>query len=105
MSDTYTVVLSGPLAQRSPVLRALQVAGITADPADETAHGHDISDPTVGWVTCRADHPDRAVEVVTPLGWGLRSHFPTPPVPEAADDMGTRLARLEAAMAEKGILS
>ena len=85
MSDSsdYTVLLSGPLAQKSPLLASLERAG--ADLSDGQEHdGHwrhvyqDDEDPTVGWVRVRHHDVNEVVEHATRADWRHRASWNTP---------------------------
>lgn len=82
VSDTdWTVVLSGPLAQRQVVLAALDRAGLRLEGADShrgVFYGLPDSDPSVGWVGARHRDVNEVVDVAKRAGWTLRLHWPTP---------------------------
>ena len=76
-SPDWTIVVSGPLAQRADVLAILD----RLEPDDTPrGHPHGLSDgdPSVGWVTCRHANVDTIVDLVAPSGWVLRAHWNTP---------------------------
>ena len=78
----WTVVVSGPLAQKGPLLASLERAGvdISDQPDRNPQYGLEAPDPQTGWVTCRTTgHVDQVVEHASRAGWGLRAHWPTPP--------------------------
>lgn len=83
MSDRsdWTCVLSGPVAQRGPLLSGLAQTGANIDeqPARNPSHGLPADDPTVGWVTVRHPDIDTVAAHAAQAGWSLRSHWPTPP--------------------------
>lgn len=77
----WTVVLSGPLAQRPVVLSALERAGLTLEPSGNSRgyhYGLPDDDPSVGWVAVRHEDVNDVVEHVARSGWQLRLHWPTP---------------------------
>lgn len=77
----WTVVLSGPLTHRGPLLASLQQAGITVEP-DQGPRGNPYGlpddDPTLGWVACRHTDLNDATAASVRCGWALRMHWPTP---------------------------
>ena len=84
-ASDWTVVLSGPLAQKTVVLAALdQAGGDLTEPQQPDAHWAtvygDTPDATVGWVTCRVQdvNNDAVSGAVGRAGWRLRAHWHTP---------------------------
>jgi hypothetical protein len=80
MSDSdWTILLSGPLAQRGPLLAALDRAGadVSWQPPSHPSYGLETDDLT-GWITVRHADVDAAVEHTQRAGWALRMHWPTP---------------------------
>ena len=75
MSD-WMLALSGPVAQRGPLLAALDRAGVDV----EQEHGPRglETDPTTGWITCRHPDVDAVATHAGNAGWSLRAHWPTP---------------------------
>lgn len=83
MSDTdWMILLSGPLAQRGPLLAALDREGVDVEQAHnprglpDTTDGS--ADPTVGWIAARHPSVDEVVDTASRAGWALRMHYPTP---------------------------
>ena len=77
----WTVVLSGPLAQKGPLLASLERAGVdvSEQPDRNPQYGLEAPDDKTGWVTCRTtSHVDTVVEHASRAGWVLRAHWPTP---------------------------
>lgn len=77
----WTVVLSGPLAQRAVVLSALERAGMALEPSLGTrghSYGLPDEDPSVGWVAVRHESLAAAQALAGRSGWTLRLHWPTP---------------------------
>ena len=78
----YTVVLSGPVAQKGPLLASLERAGVDlSEPQEHDSHWSRVygnDDPPVGWVACRAADVDGVVEHAGRAGWQLRAHWITP---------------------------
>lgn len=89
MSDAtdWTIVLSGPLAQRGPLLASLDRAGVSLSDSTHSRglpdhatvdDDHPASDPTVGWINARHADIDEAGSLAANAGWALRMHYPTP---------------------------
>ena len=89
----YTVVLSGPVAQKGPLLASLERAGVDlSEPQEHDSHWSRLygnTDSTVGWVTCRHSDVDEIARpanpktddpggIATRAGWVLRAHWNTP---------------------------
>ena len=75
MSD-WMITLSGPLAQRSPLLASLDRAGVDVD-QEHGPRGLDTGQG-VGWITARHTDVDEVVDIAQRSGWALRMHSPTP---------------------------
>lgn len=111
MADSYTVVLSGPLATKRPFEVSLAKTGAVRDtplgngwhhfpptmpcpwcwrepaPGCECGGTRLVADPTVdnpefAWVRYIVDHPDAVGSRAERYGWQVRAHYPTPPPPE-----------------------
>lgn len=105
-----TLVLSGPPAQRTHVLTALDRSGISvpveAQRAINPSHNLPREDGEA-WITCHAEHPSVLDKVLERFDWRLRMHYEKPPVPVATrnlvrelDEMHRRLAALERGLAQ-----
>ena len=77
--NDWTVLLSGPLAQRAPLLATLNRSGVTIgdNPASDS-RGLPHDDPTVGWITARHEDVDHVAGLAQSAGWVLRAHWHTP---------------------------
>lgn len=78
----WTIVLSGPLNARPPLLKALEraAAGMQDMPPDDEppSHGLAAGEPTVGWVTVLHADIDQIADLAKKHRWALRMHWPTP---------------------------
>lgn len=103
---SLTIVLSGPKVSTSQACTALVAAGINVQATERDhglppcADGEDIREAQ-SFITAEGDDIDRAHQVVSSLGWGLRMHYPTPePVPPSAEAvLAQELAELKAEVA------
>lgn len=113
-NDAIVLLLSGPKAHRNQAAAACRQAGLPVhdgDPQHSWGH-HDTpegdEDPTVGWLTVHAAHPDQVPAGASGLGWGLRAHWQVPPPAEQLEVVpaGTldRLDRIEQLLKEGGRL-
>lgn len=75
MSD-WMITLSGPLAQKSPLLATLDRAGVDVD-QEHGPRGLD-TEPGLGWIVARHTDVDEVTELAKSAGWALRMHSPTP---------------------------
>jgi hypothetical protein len=80
VANEWTVVLSGPLAQRAPLLASLKRAGVEVSdqPKSGGSHGLPNDDRKVGWITGLTDDIETAVALAGNAGWSLLMHWPTP---------------------------
>ena len=77
--NDWTVLLSGPLAQRAPLLATLNRSGISVgDGPQGDSRGLPNDDPTQGWINCRHHDVNEVVELASSAGWVLRAHWHTP---------------------------
>ncbi len=74
----WTILLSGPVAQRGPLLATLDREGLDVSwqPTDPT-YGLPTDD-TTGWVVTRHSDVDEVTGHAHHAGWVLRMHWPTP---------------------------
>ena len=70
------MTLSGPLAQRSPLLATLAREGVDVE-QEHGPRGFD-TDVKEGWITARHGDINEVKAHAENAGWALRSHWPTP---------------------------
>jgi hypothetical protein len=76
-----TCLLSGPLAQRGPLMASLERAGARLEPDQGSrghAHGLPDDDASQGWIAVRHADVDHVVSFASRAGWALRLHWNTP---------------------------